>query len=109
MIINASGIICAASETEKELVDPFKPININEDNNKEYSDGLRLTAIVFIKDRRIALAEDKSGKGYILEINKDFNGERIIEILADRIIVERRIKNVSDKISVKKIEIMLYN
>jgi hypothetical protein len=117
IVINTSVIICEAADSKikkekRELIDPFEPFDIKSslDKNKDKKSGierLKLTAIIQMKKRSIALAEDESGKGYILEKGTKFDNDKIDSILNDRIIIEKKIKNFSGKTVVKKQEIIL--
>jgi Tfp pilus assembly protein PilP len=72
---------------------------------------LMLVGIIISSDGNIAVIEDSSGKGYIVEKGAyiGFNSAKIIEIKKDRILIEEKTRDASGKTTIKKRELKLHN
>lgn len=70
---------------------------------------LKLTAILTMPEKNLALVQEPSGKGYILNKGTYIGekGGRVSQILKDRVIVEEQYKDVFGKTAVRKIELKL--
>ena len=70
---------------------------------------LKLTAILSTPNREMALVQEPSGKGYILNMGTYIGekGGQVSQILKDRVIIEEPYKDVFGKTAVRKIELKL--
>ncbi len=95
------GIYPSYSDTS-DLINPFRPLfdKVKENSNnskpkpstspeKSDFDQLRLTAILGYEDKKFALAEDNSGRGYIIEKGAKIGNDsiKIVDILSDAIVI----------------------
>jgi Tfp pilus assembly protein PilP len=74
-------------------------------------DQLKLVGIIISSDGNIAVIEDSSGKGYIVEKGAyiGFNSAKIIAIKRDSILIEEETRDAFGKKTIKKLELKLHN
>ena len=70
---------------------------------------LKLTAILSSPGKDIALVQEPSGKGYILNKGTYIGekGGRVSQILKDRVIIEEKYRDIFGKTAIRKIELKL--
>ncbi|MBU0698713.1 MAG: pilus assembly protein PilP [Proteobacteria bacterium] len=93
----AEPIAVSPQKTEKprRLLTPLERVDLSQ---------LKLVAVIQAMSGDKAMVQDASGKGYIVK-NGTYIGTssgKIIEILADRIIVEEKVEDLYGKVSVQK-------
>ncbi len=103
------------------LRDPFKPFLRKEEPVRpkgvivsplqQYElSQLKLVAIIVGSDHNRAMVEDSEGKGYIIRVG-DYIGNkfgRVKEILADRVIIEERYKDVLGRLKRRQVILFLH-
>jgi len=70
---------------------------------------LRLTAITRTPSGNIALVEEASGKGYVLNEGTyiGLNAGKVISVLSDKVVIEEEIENIFGKVSIQERELKL--
>jgi len=111
-------------------IDPFKPLFISKSNKKEDNaaptyvvveqrdkgplenfelNQLKLTGIIRTTDKNIALVQEASGRGYVIQKGTRIGtkGGKVADILKDRIIVGEKMRDIKGNICIQKIELKL--
>lgn len=88
------------TKKKREPLTPLERIDIGQ---------LRLTAITRMPNGNIALVEEASGKGYVLNEGTyiGLNSGKVISILTDKVIIEEEIENIFGKVSIQERELKL--
>ena len=111
-------------------IDPFKPLFISKSNKKEDKAApayvvdehrdkgplenfelsqLKLTGIVSASDRKMALVQEASGRGYVIHKGTRIGtkGGKVADILKDRVIVGEKMRDVKGNLFIRKTELKL--
>ncbi|RLA86006.1 MAG: hypothetical protein DRG31_01480 [Deltaproteobacteria bacterium] len=124
VILLSSGVIAQQKVFiygAEGLRDPFKPFLRKEEPVKpkgvavsplqQYElSQLKLVAIIVGDDHNRAMVEDSEGKGYIIRVG-DYVGNRfgrVKEILADRVIIEEKYKDVLGRFKKRQVILFLH-
>ncbi len=70
---------------------------------------LKLTGIVSASDRKMALVQEASGRGYVIHKGTRIGtkGGKVADILKDRVIVGEKMRDVKDNLFMRKTELKL--
>lgn len=72
---------------------------------------LKLVGVIISSNRNIALVEDFSGKGYVVEkgTHIGLNSGKVIQVMEDRVIIEEKTEDISGTIISRREELELQN
>lgn len=97
-------VVTAAESTKKtrrrSLLTPLEKVDISQ---------LTLLGTILAKSGNRAMVADTSGKGYVVTVGTyiGMSSGRVVDILADRIVVEEEVENILGKISLRKRELKI--
>ena len=113
-----------------DKIDPFKPIFLSKSKKKEDDAApthviddsrdkgplenfelsqLKLTGIICASDRNIALVQEASGRGYVINEGTRIRtkGGKVAAVLKDKVIVGEKMRDIKGNIFIRKTELKL--